>query len=261
MTPPALISLPGELIINIFQQFDTFTGLLALARTSRQYWSIWVFESYRISQNLLPRSTICFDDAEQLANAQWKSLACLDPPEETGLDYVKRIVLNARSAQFMCDQFTSIVMSQGLVAGKEGPYLTSDERTRFTHAFYNLWTFIYISNSSTTRKEGREFLATKDLREMYRLAELGLWLRKLLFFEIKHQPALNTAAEKFPSGADEYLKLSRWDWTNSELHRAWVRRIWAVAGNCRVRKPPNAPDGIFAVFDMWQNYVDMILED
>jgi len=258
MGTPSLSILPGELVVIVFQQLDSSATLLALARTSSHFWSIWESEYFYITQALFPRLIICFDDAEQLADAQQRRLTCLNLPQEIALDRVKRIFLNARSVQVMCDHFTSSVMTKGFVSEKKVPYLTSDERTRFTHAFYNVWTLVCISKSSKTREESRDFLATKDLREMYRLGEIGLWLRKLFYSQINHRPALTSAAEKFPSGVDEYLRLSAWDWTRSELHRAWARRMFNSAGTCHTRKPPAAPNGMFAIFDMWQNYVDLI---
>ncbi len=146
-------------------------------------------------------------------------------------------------------------MTKEFLSGKKGPYLMNYEKSRFTNAFYYVWDFLCIFNSSTARGNSRRLLAKKDLREMSHLSGIGLWTRKLLYFLINDKLAMASAAKKFTSGTDGYQRLSAWDWPKS---RAWVRRSYRAAGRCRVQKPLKAPVGMLATFSMWQNHVELI---
>lgn len=93
---------------------------------------------FHVSQALFPRLVNCINNAEQLADAQQRRLTILNLPLKTALGPVKRIFLNARSVQILCDLFTSTVVTAGIIFGKIFPNLTSDEHSRFTQALYNV---------------------------------------------------------------------------------------------------------------------------
>ena len=69
-TPKSLGSLPTEVIIEVYKQFDHTSQIVALNSTSRMFYEIWRLDPARISSAVLPRSIDYYDATVEIEQAE-----------------------------------------------------------------------------------------------------------------------------------------------------------------------------------------------
>ena len=63
----ALLDLPPDILLLVFESLATFSDVQALVLTNRAFYNIWRIHCWTIYANLLPQLILCYPEAEQLA--------------------------------------------------------------------------------------------------------------------------------------------------------------------------------------------------
>lgn len=76
-TTATILNLPLELLLSIFEAQHSLRDVARLCSTCTELRSLWRSHYHAITQAILPREILCYDDARALAEAQ----ACIDPAQ------------------------------------------------------------------------------------------------------------------------------------------------------------------------------------
>ncbi|CAL8583695.1 hypothetical protein XPA_009315 [Xanthoria parietina] len=149
-------SLPVELRLRIFESSPDLSTAKALAGTCQAAHSIWLAYSASICEHVLPRTVRCYRDVQTLTNAQQKAL--LREPLSHNR-YIRRLLSNAKCAERAWDLFESHYMNY--------PNFNDNERRRFLHIFYAVWTFTIFYNTPWTSSAATDCLQSLSLQDKY----------------------------------------------------------------------------------------------
>lgn len=269
--PSLLSSLPAELVLRIFESLSSLNEVANLIRTARVFRNVWQLNATLICHYFFPRAIDCFSEAEQLADAQEQVEAEQlhqqqqrheqeqhyhhRQENQTALRRVKRILSNALQVSLVCDFYETKMIPQLLLnkhIKKDHPchYLTPTERKRFTHTYFRMWIFTTMGNIRCSQELRSSFLARLNNRELYCMREIGEWLTN--FADTEGQSPLGL----IKSGEEEAMKSNAWYLAWVELAREWEKRMANLPGNDgRMNIPDHAPLNMFAMFDMWQEWL------
>lgn len=259
-------TLPPELILRIFESVSSLNEVANLIRTARVFRHVWQLNATPISYYFFPRAIDCFPEAEQLVDAQEQAEAEQQQQQQqqqkhhrqetsqTALHQTKRILSNARHVSLVCDFYETEMIPQIVLnkhISKDHPchYMTTTERTRFTHTYYRMWIFTTMGNVRHSQELRSSFLARVNNRELYCMREVGLWLTMFADREGLSRLGLIESSEEDMQGNGWYLA-----WV--ELAKEWDKRMEDLPGEDRgMNIPGYAPLDMFAMFDMWQEWL------
>lgn len=134
-----LTALPSELRLRILESCSDLSTAKALASTCKAAYSTWLAFPTSICEQVLARTTRCYNDVQALTNAQEKTLS---PGMSTYREYVRRLLSNTRCAERACDLMGAYY--------KRWMDLNDNEQKRFLRIFYTVWTFAVLYNSPST---------------------------------------------------------------------------------------------------------------
>ncbi|KAI9876845.1 MAG: hypothetical protein M1830_005479 [Pleopsidium flavum] len=263
--PSSFSTLPPELILLIFESVSSLNEVANLIRTARVVRHVWQLKATPISYTFFPRAIDCFSEAQQLVDAQEQVEAEQQQQQEsqhhdhqkdhqTALSRTERILSNARHVSLSCDFYETemipqIVLNKHINKDHTYHYLTSTERTRFTQTYYRMWTFTTMGDTRHSTELRSSFLARLNNRELYRIREVGLWLT--MFADREGLARLGL----IESGGD--MQGNGWYLAWVELAREWDKRMEELPGDDgRMNIPGYAPLDMFAMFDMWQEWLE-----
>ena len=144
-----LLSLPAELLLNIFETTDSFSTALALSKTCHRLHDIWTSNA----DIILPSIVECFPQAQNLATTQENAIqeqtnAQQMSPVAPGIPITtnQRISQNASLASHILQTFeTHITSTPSPTTGlTRRTALTPTERTSFLHGFYLAMTYVTL---------------------------------------------------------------------------------------------------------------------
>lgn len=135
-----------------------------------------------------------------------------------------------------------------------GPQLNESERTRLIHAYDRVLAFATLSAGSHAEAQKKSYLAGMELKELLRVQEVSRWL--LAYCDQEQRAQLFG----IPAGEKEYND-ERWTEVFKTIITYWAERLDQERVLSRIYIPDDAPLDFFAVFDQWQDYVDMNTKD
>ena len=253
MAYSALEQLPSELIVQVFKSIDDFSTLSSLICTSPTFYAVWQLNTSSISVAILPKTIDCFDDARELVKTQELFPESQEIPRAEECNraaaILKRFRSNARAAALASEIFQAHFRYCENTRNELSLMTFSpSERTRFTHAFYRVWTITLLAQQGSVSLQRLEsLLATLSAREIFRIQEVALWLATQC--PRKNLQTLSIATFGKESGQKD----------TSGLNELWIRGFEAVQEEfskerfSKNRWPlPQCALGMFAVFDEWQ---------
>jgi len=254
--PTSISTLPPELLARVLTFVDNFSTIHASILTCRQFHQAWLENKVSIARRLLPRLIPCLSLAEQLARVQEQH----QPSSST--DRTERIVRNARSVALACRLFIADVVVPNMPDRGNPPYLSDSERLRFTYSFYHVWIALCSASPELSYEPAVTLnrgtlpanLQSMSPRQLHGVDEITLWLYCNCGNEYLRQ--IDVALCK-TSGKNSLTDESgKWLPMLRHIHLAWLDERGTLADGVLV--PKGAPLGIFAIFDNWQEYAEMI---
>lgn len=267
-TSLSLSTLPAELNLLIVQSLCSLIDVANLIRTARIFRHLWQLNAGSISYKFFPQAIDCFPDAEQLVDAQELVEAARQQhdhhhseqtePNRSTLK-VKRILSNAHkvsrlSAFYEHALIPEIVLHRHYQRHHPANHFTASEQSRVTRNCYRLWTCVTLgrhpSDASSLRSD---FFARFKNKDYYCIYELSLWLTNVADKDELQSFRIIGAdpAERDKQIAEQY---STW----IVMAREWKRRMGEnpEGGSYPMNFPYKAPLNLFAMFDMFQEYLD-----
>ena len=171
-----LVSLPTELVIEIFKAVDSFDTAATLSKSSRRLRGIWKLNADAI----LPSVVECFPQARELAHAQEEARAPLrvSPPPSWSSETAQRISSNATLISLILPNYESRVIRASALRGARRAGLTRKERADFIRASYRAMTMAAADRPAVSHS----VLAQLDMLEYMQLKEtteyLYSWFKK-----------------------------------------------------------------------------------
>lgn len=264
--PSIFSTLPPELILLILESVSSFIEVANLIRTAQIFRHVWQLNAAQISYKFFPQAIDCFPEAEQLVDVQEEAASQQQQQQQqsqqqhqqehhqTALRRTKLILSNAHHVSLVSDLFETklipeIVLNRYLKRDHPCHYLTSTERTRFTHTYYRLWIFTTIGDIRHSPGLRFSFLARLNNKELYCMREVGVWLACCVDSEELLRLGFLKSGEEDMKGKGWYLA-----WV--EVCREWSKREEDLPDNASgLNIPRYAPSNVFAMFDMWQEWL------
>ncbi|KAI9651692.1 MAG: hypothetical protein M1831_000538 [Alyxoria varia] len=171
-----LLSLPNEIIINVFCKLHTLEDVFMLPHTNKLLQALWTENVPSIYKNVGPRSISCEEYAHQtLADQDGEPKLSLP----LSVNHVWRLMENARVVRRAIEQFEGyfiVSLDTDLVHPIEdyepekfkGIKLGAGERRRLTRAYYILWSLLLLPHD-----EQLEGIASLPLNHLYLVGELA----------------------------------------------------------------------------------------
>ncbi|KAH7110891.1 hypothetical protein B0J11DRAFT_203468 [Dendryphion nanum] len=248
MPNSSLLTLPPELICQIFESAHDFSTVSALARTSRVLYHIWRENPASICRAVAPRVFPNLTAAERLLDMQEEAESRVHPPdgrEQPSLTRVKRLLSNARCASAALHDWVGLFLDLGIEESfrrDDVKGITPAEKLRFEYAFYYVWTIGVMGTTPHLLEQATDMLDTCSPQELCRLNELAEW-------------ALRYNEGNFgSSGLDLHDEVWK---TGCRLSQ---NRWWMYHQDKSVAMPDYTPLNFYAFFDHTQIYLDW-LED
>ncbi|KAL8767542.1 MAG: hypothetical protein Q9194_005948 [Teloschistes cf. exilis] len=143
-----LLTLPPELLCQIFESADDFSVVAALARTNRRLDAIWRSNTISICKAVIPRAISHLPDADRLAEAEDEAttghLLRQDDDDggssHTALFRAKRLLGNARCVSAARDIWVNACRFHGFPDGKNNCHMRTSLGENFEHVYYVIWT-------------------------------------------------------------------------------------------------------------------------
>ena len=177
MAPPSLISLPPEIILNVFKSADDYTTVIALICTASIFYDVWCHNATLITNMVLPRTIEYFENAQKLLNTQDQAMQVSDCPvhlpqgsHQVAVQCGKRFQSNASAVATTFNMFDSSMNNI------QGRHLKLTEEIRFKQAYYHLWTVICLSRISNGAKLLSSALQTTQEEIRLDIIPIALWL-------------------------------------------------------------------------------------
>lgn len=269
-TSPSLSTLPAELNLLIVQSLCSLIDVANLIRTARVFRHVWQLNAASISYKIFPQAIDCFPDAEQLLDAQELVEAAQQQHDHHHSDQtestrstvkVKRILSNAHKvsrlrAFYEHALIPEIVLNRHHRYHHPAHHLTASEQSRVTRNCYRLWTCLTLGRHPSDAFSLRSaFFARFNNKDYYCIYELSLWLTNFADKDELQSFRIISAdlGERDRQIAEQY---STWVITGRE----WVRRMGEnlEGGSDRMTYPHKTYCNLFAMFDMWQDYLDPV---
>lgn len=172
-----LVSLPTELVIEIFKAVDSFDTAATLSKTSRRLRGIWKLHADAI----LPSVVECFPQARELAHAQEEARAPLrvSPPPNWSSETTQRISSNATLISLILPDYEFRVLSASaqrgasrasVLRGARRAGLSPKERADFIRASYRAMTLAAagrpaVAHSLLARLDMLAYMQMKETTE------------------------------------------------------------------------------------------------
>ncbi len=245
--------MPPEIVLAILKSCNSMS-LATLICTTDYFRQVWQENVTSIFYPLLAQTLDCFEEAEYLADIHDMAehgAQGIKRGQTVSVDRAKRLVANASIVSTLCHLFEEdvlppIVLNKNIKRLHSAPQLTDKERARFFRAYYRLWTLTVMRSASCCAHLRESLLVTLNNREFYGVVEMSTWLA--LYCDM--------TAELQSRGLDGLHEVSSIN-TLKEMGREWdARKERAGCAPDRMCFPDCAPYYLFAVFDMWQNYMD-----
>ena len=174
---PAITKLPAEILCQIFQSSADFSVVIALARTSRALYSIYLINAPSIFRAVAIRALPSLADAERLVDVQEEADTLSHPDRPPPLpSRQSRLFNNAHRTSAACKHWDEICqIHQFERARGDDSALRASERARFKRSFYHLWTLCTLANEPALQPRAIDFLDARDPVELAGLDEIATW--------------------------------------------------------------------------------------
>lgn len=181
MAQSTLLTFPSELIVCIYDHLDSFTDVIALARTAHIINDLWKGNTAGISYHIiLPKILPCFAEAQLLFDAQheagvaqWHS----GNDREAVIHNIKHFFANESTLSRICDLFNIDLGSQLKDHWAHHPStLNPAERARFTRVCYLAWAYLTLAGIPDPRERLCSFLAARTMNELIHIRSVALWM-------------------------------------------------------------------------------------
>ena len=165
-----LLSLPTELIVEVFDKADSFTTAFALSHTCHRLRTIWKANAIAI----LPSVVECFPQAL----TQTEDMSCIDENgriqeithsrQEVPILHPERIKRNAIFVSRILPYYEHSIINAFALRGVKRDALLKDERTDILRAIYRAMTLIAAGKEGCT---SHSLLPPLDMREYKQVRE------------------------------------------------------------------------------------------
>ncbi|KAF6225926.1 hypothetical protein HO173_012698 [Letharia columbiana] len=167
--------LPAEIIIQVFKSVDDFSTAAALSNVSRNLFTIWKQDLPSICRAVLPRTVDCFDEAQDLMEAQSHSAQNQQSSDaiQATIGRAELFFSNAAIAWLASSRYERSVIDHA--KGKfDDRGMTTAERTYFVKAWYRLMTIITLVKDFEPLPYGR--LVSMDFLGFSQMMDVLHWL-------------------------------------------------------------------------------------
>jgi hypothetical protein len=253
MSASLFLTIPPELICQVFSFLNSFSSVAAPAQTGRIFYHTWRAHALPICHAIGPRAFSNYIEAERLLDVQDRALDLSDPQdggEQTSIIRAKRLLFNARCAAVACADWVDFCQIQDTPGafdrGPEGSpetYMQPSECSRVEHVFYSLWPIGVMQSVLHLQRDTSAFLDHCTAQELCRLDEMATWA----YSYNDNEPGttrLDLRDEVWMAGYEIVLKY-------------W--KVYLKDGATTTPGPDahNTPLGFFAFFDHTQRCLEM----
>ena len=174
-----------ELILRVFEYFDSFSQVASLVRVSRLFYDVWKLKATTIADAILPRAVLCFNDAQELVRVQTLAETQYDRHDQednaAALYRTKQLVFNHRIVLRAYNQWNKYTAKRDTGPGKkkypesyyhDRVHLRRRARFRYIRCFYYLWILAILQQNPSSEPQQLSLLSSMTDVELCCMREM-----------------------------------------------------------------------------------------